>query len=354
MVGFLLGALGSILPSTYSGFPTDPWSSVPQEILQGRKAHIEASVVKTDFWMVPYLKGEQNLEPFTLQGTDPNPAYASLLATWAQDKRETVRAVAFAEELRLLLAMKDMTVQVKDFAQILDRVPALTDAKARAIAAESVIVTFPFTERGVAALGKIYPDNPVDRDRWILAGRCLEAMQENRKIAPDQAKLIGPAPRGWVPEALRSSLAGGLKEGDRMLNMDYTTWDGKLLRLESLRGKPIVLIHTAWWCGACRKEIRELGAIMKDGRSRGVEFVLVSGDLDVARTLSWMKAEDAQAPVVWSSGALGLYSSLLGVRGWPRITCIDRNFRVSRTDLEPNTRLISLRAWINEIAPPRR
>lgn len=139
-----------------------------------------------------------------------------------------------------------------------------------------------------------------------------------------------------------------------MQKMDYTTWDGKLLRLDSLHGKPVVLIHTAWWCGACRNEIRELGTIMKEGRSRGIEFVIVSGDLDVARTLSWLKAEEAQAPVVWSPGALGLYSSLLGVRGWPRITCIDRDFRVSRLDLDPNTRLASLRGWIDEVAPLKR
>ncbi|MFZ4508482.1 MAG: TlpA family protein disulfide reductase [Fimbriimonas sp.] len=354
MVGLLIGALGAILASPIGSLPSDPWSSVPKEIRQSRKAHIEASIAKTDFWMVPYLKGEQNLEPFTRQGLDPNPAYAAVLAQWAKDKRDIVRAVAFSEELRLLLAMKDMTVGVKDFASILDRVPALTDPKAQAIAAESVIVTFPFTERGVAALGKIYPNNPVDRDRWILAGRNLEAMQEDRKVTPDQARLLGPAPKGWIPEALSTSLAGGLKEGDRMQKMDYTTWDGKLLRLDSLHGKPVVLIHTAWWCGACRNEIRELGTIMKEGRSRGIEFVIVSGDLDVARTLSWLKAEEAQAPVVWSPGALGLYSSLLGVRGWPRITCIDRDFRVSRLDLDPNTRLASLRGWIDEVAPLKR
>lgn len=131
---------------------------------------------------------------------------------------------------------------------------------------------------------------------WTGAGRALGA-------ALLAASCATPAPNGdapVVPAALREAMVtpemGSPHEGDRAPDFDLPRLGGGRVRLQELRGKPVLLHFTATWCPYCREEIAAIAAIasevgeraavvlvdVKEGEERWRAFGALEAPLDAA------------------------------------------------------------------------
>ncbi len=72
--------------------------------------------------------------------------------------------------------------------------------------------------------------------------------------------------------------SGGIRstlpdEGDMAPPFELTTFDGRKISLEQLRGRPIVLNFWASWCVPCKAEAKDLQEAYTLFKELGVEFV---------------------------------------------------------------------------------
>ena len=87
-------------------------------------------------------------------------------------------------------------------------------------------------------------------------------------------KTTGVAPAGVPTPALQ--VQPKPKRG--LMSFTLTDLNGRVVRLSSWRGHPLVIDFWATWCPPCRKEVPELNAIYKKYRARGLVVVGVSVD----------------------------------------------------------------------------
>ena len=72
---------------------------------------------------------------------------------------------------------------------------------------------------------------------------------------------------GLAPLSLAATPALAAKVGQAAPDFTVTTFDGRKVALEELRGKVVVLNFWATWCGPCRVELPELDAYVRRHRS---------------------------------------------------------------------------------------
>ena len=96
---------------------------------------------------------------------------------------------------------------------------------------------------------------------------------------------------------------------------------GKNLRLSEYRGEVVMLSFWATWCGDCRAQLEELGAMRDRYQDAGVELLAVSLD-QTARQASESMAEAAY-PVLHDAG--GEVGQMYDVTKMPVMVLIDRS-----------------------------
>jgi thiol-disulfide isomerase/thioredoxin len=129
----------------------------------------------------------------------------------------------------------------------------------------------------------------------ILAGGC------DRQSGPDAQP---PATEGAAPAG--GGEAGGSVEGDfdrsrkGSLLPDFTLSDptGKQLRLQSLKGKPLLINLWATWCGPCVAELPMLSKLSVD-RVGELQVVIVSQDMETAKVAPFLTARGVPQFGAW-------------------------------------------------------
>ena len=86
--------------------------------------------------------------------------------------------------------------------------------------------------------------------------------------AQNPAKEI-PADYGYI-----------VKIGQQVPDFTMTTIDGKTIRMADLKGKVVMLLFTASWCGVCRKEMPHIEADIWTKYKKNANFALYGIDLD--------------------------------------------------------------------------
>lgn len=112
-------------------------------------------------------------------------------------------------------------------------------------------------------------------------------------------------------------------------DFDLPSADGKMVSLSSYRGKYMMLVFWASWCGPCRAEIPHLMKIYEKYNADGLDILSVSVD---SRKSDWEKAI-AETGMPWTqvSDLKGLRSAvtkLYGVDGVPAVWLIDPEGKV--------------------------
>ena len=108
---------------------------------------------------------------------------------------------------------------------------------------------------------------------------------------------------------------------------DLQTLNGTNVKLEDLRGKPVVLSFWASWCSPCRYELPELNNLIE--KYPNIQFIAVNVDKSVGPAKKFLRGITLDMPIVMDNSAviLGEY----GVISMPTLFLIDSNGTVQYT-----------------------
>ncbi|MSR77278.1 MAG: TlpA family protein disulfide reductase [Candidatus Omnitrophica bacterium] len=99
---------------------------------------------------------------------------------------------------------------------------------------------------------------------------------------------------------------------------------GNRQSLEQYRGKFVVLYFWATWCSWCRKDTKAMIEVFKTYHPKGVEFISVSLDQDLAKLQKFVNEHHVPYPVIfegegWENKIVQLY----GIEATPSFILID-------------------------------
>ncbi len=133
---------------------------------------------------------------------------------------------------------------------------------------------------------------------------------------------------GKDPRALPSVLEGRPAPGFRLEAMDGGTWE-----LEALRGKPVVLNFYSSWCVPCAQEHPWLVRIAPGYQQRGVTFLGVVYNDEVANMKVFLRRHGEAYPTLLDPGQRTAMD--YGVAGVPETFLIDGEGRIVRKFVGP-------------------
>jgi thiol-disulfide isomerase/thioredoxin len=112
-------------------------------------------------------------------------------------------------------------------------------------------------------------------------------------------------------------------------NLPFTTLDGRMGTLESLRGKVVLVNFWATWCPYCRKEMPAIQKFYQDYQGQGFEVLAFSTDDDAAKATRYMREAGYTFPAAMAGAdiqqAFGPISQI------PMSMIIDRDGRLRHT-----------------------
>jgi thiol-disulfide isomerase/thioredoxin len=87
-------------------------------------------------------------------------------------------------------------------------------------------------------------------------------------------------------------------------NLPFTTLDGRMGTLQSLRGKVVLVNFWATWCPYCRKEMPAIQKFYQEYQGRGFEVLAFSTDDDPAKAARYMREAGYTFPAAMADTAL--------------------------------------------------
>ena len=87
-------------------------------------------------------------------------------------------------------------------------------------------------------------------------------------------------------------------------NLPFTTLDGRMGTLGSLRGKVVLVNFWATWCPYCLKEMPAIEKFYRDYQAKGFEVIAISLDDNPAKALQYMREHGYTFPAAMADDDL--------------------------------------------------
>jgi thiol-disulfide isomerase/thioredoxin len=139
-------------------------------------------------------------------------------------------------------------------------------------------------------------------------------------IPPSDAKLIQDFPDPT------KDYGDVMMAGDQVPSLKLRSADGKVVALDSFRGKPVVLDFWATWCGPCVEALPKLAQIYKEATDKGLVLLAVDRDEEASTATEFL----AKKGYTWPHfhDADGEIEKLVGLSGIPRTMLIDAQGKI--------------------------
>lgn len=111
-----------------------------------------------------------------------------------------------------------------------------------------------------------------------------------------------------------------------LLNLAFSTLDGRMGTTDGLRGKVVLVNFWATWCPYCRHEMPAMQDFYKDYQGRGFEILAFSVDDDPAKVEAFMRENGYSFPALMATAEQT--EAFGGISRLPLSFIVDKNGRI--------------------------
>jgi thiol-disulfide isomerase/thioredoxin len=123
------------------------------------------------------------------------------------------------------------------------------------------------------------------------------------------------------------------KAGEASLNFSYPDQKGKMVSMNDLKGKVVLIDVWATWCGPCKGEIPHLKKLEEEMKGKNVEFVSISVDeaKDKDKWLKMIETDQLGGTQLFASGWSEI-AKYYKINGIPRFMVFDKAGKIVTVD----------------------
>lgn len=178
----------------------------------------------------------------------------------------------------------------------------------------------------------------------VVVANNVDQDLKNKDVVLQMVKEVGknyPQHPYWKDYNDRISSFYAINVGGIAPNISLVNPQGKILNLDSLRGKVVLIDFWATWCGPCRGEIPYLKQAYEKYHDKGFEIFSVSSDRDVDAWKRFIVAQGMNWQHVIESGDAEA-SRIYMVNSIPRTYLLDKDGKIIAMNLRGESLLSKL------------
>jgi len=116
-------------------------------------------------------------------------------------------------------------------------------------------------------------------------------------------------------------------QGDPIPALKLKSPDGKVVSIESLRGKPVIIDFWATWCAPCVAAMPKLAELYKQGKDRGLVLLSIDQDEDASKATEFLAKHGYDWPNYHDGD--GEIAKLMGSSPLPRVVLVDAKGQIA-------------------------
>ncbi len=174
---------------------------------------------------------------------------------------------------------------------------------------------------------------------YMISGAARIPIEDEITTTYTTTELNGPVPDGlfaFVPPSDAKLIENfpdprndfeGTMAGDQVPSLKLKSADGKVVALDSLRGKPVLLDLWATWCGPCLTALPRIAQIYQEAKDKGLVLLTVDQDEEPDTADKFLAKKGYTWPNFHDGN--GQIEKLVGASGIPRTMLVDAQGKIT-------------------------